>query len=475
MTFNSPVFLFAFLPLCFFLFFLSGSIGGDRWKAVVLLIVSYLFYIYNAGLLAVLLLCSTLIDFFLAFPIAFSRHQRRLWLTLGVAFNVGLLGYFKYANFFVSELNKGFHLLGFDPIPWKNVALPIGVSFFTFQKISYLVDVYRQRCPPEKNFLRYALFVAFFPKLLSGPIVRYRSFHAQPTAAGLRERFHEGAVRFSWGLAKKVLLARAFAEIADAAFHLRPPDLGVTSAWLGAVAYTFQIYFDFSGYTDMAIGLALFFGYRLPENFRRPYSAVSVTDFWRRWHITLSEWLRDYLYIPLGGNRISPGRTYFNLFIVFSLCGIWHGADWNFLVWGLVHGLYLVFERISAIRDLSSNRYPALRRLTTFILVTLAWVFFRVEAVLDGVYYLSAMFTPKHVGFSYDLLLALNTRNLFFCGIGILSVTLPPDFTFSGYLLSSRTGLLHRFASLALITVLFPYCLIQIVGGSFNPFIYFRF
>jgi alginate O-acetyltransferase complex protein AlgI len=466
MLFPSQVFLFIFLPAVLLTYYLSGR----RLRNAVLLVFSYIFY--TCYVLALLM----------------GRGGKRgggagggggknrcLFLAASIFINLSVLAYFKYANFFVGEINRALEQFGASGLGWTEVVLPIGISFFTFQKITYVTDVYRGTRLPNRNFVDYALYVALFPQLIAGPIVRYHEISEQiKSRAESIEGFSLGVMRFSWGLGKKVLLANACAEVADAVFAMGPGALGTQAAWLGVFAYTLQIYFDFSAYSDMAIGLGHMFGFTLPENFRRPYSAESITDFWRRWHITLSNFFRDYLYIPLGGNRSGDLRTYFNLFVVFILCGMWHGASWTFLVWGLFHGGLLAVERFAGLRHVAGGLRVVPRRVLTLLLVMVGWVFFRSEGLAQAVDFLSVMFQPAMKPFPLDLHLALNNRNIFFMAVASIVVLLPGDF--SGFrLMELKRGPILSSAQVVGLAVILVYAVALIVSGSYNPFIYFQF
>jgi len=357
-------------------------------------------------------------------------------------------------------------------VSWAPVALPIGVSFFTFQKLSYMVDLYRGRAQPARSFTVYALYVALFPQLIAGPIIRYCDIAQQ--LVGRRhslQRFFDGIWRFCLGLGKKVLVANAVGQIADQAFSGAPDALSTAAAWLGIVAYSFQIYFDFSGYSDMAIGLGRMMGFSFPENFDHPYTATSFTDFWRRWHISLSSWMRTYLYIPLGGNRVSAARTYVNLWIVFLLSGLWHGASWNFVVWGAYHGFFLTLHRCAPWPKL-----PAwLNRLATFLLVTVGWVFFRSETLPQSLGYLMAMLSGGggETGVMPAAMAAVLTpMNLLLLGVACLSLLRVGPYARKH--LASRPatadGLKAATALLLLLTAAS-----MLATTQFNPFIYFRF
>ena len=391
-----------------------------------------------------------------------------------MVFNLSFLAYFKYANFFIAETNLLFSAIGVNKLKWAEVILPIGISFFTFHEITYVVDLYRNKRQAFTSFIDFALYVAMFPQLIAGPIVRFHEISEQIVER--RESldgFFYGTMRFSLGLIKKVIIANQCAEIADAVFSLGNGALDTKTAWLGVFAYTLQIYFDFSAYSDMAIGLGNMFGFQLPENFNRPYSAVSITDFWRRWHITLSRFFRDYVYIPLGGNRRSASRTYLNLIIVFLLCGMWHGANWTFLVWGVYHGVLLIIERTIGVRDTEVG-FIFLRRLMTLLLVMSGWVLFRARDIGHAASYLSAMFWPSVRVVPVDLAFVINPRNIFFLCLAALVFFLPRNFSGSR-LLTSVTSPYVGGVRYLILFVMVLYSVALLASGSFNPFIYFQF
>ena len=344
MLFPEPAFLFFFLPVLLVLY--QASPGFLR--NALLTIASLAFYAVGEKLYSAIMFASIFLNWWIGLRVgsATSPNGKRNWLTVGVAGNLALLGFFKYANFLVDNLNDGLSLVGVPEISIGQVHLPIGISFYTFQAMSYLIDVARGT-KPQRSLLNVALFISLFPQLIAGPIVRYGMISGQLTDRLRTSRlFNDGVRRFIVGLAKKTIIANAMALPADRIFGLEPQELTTPLVWLGMIAYTLQIYFDFSGYSDMAIGLGRMFGFHFPLNFRYPYAARDITDFWRRWHISLSSWFRDYLYIPLGGNRGSEWKTYRNLLIVFLLCGLWHGASWLFVAWGLYHGAFLIIERM---------------------------------------------------------------------------------------------------------------------------------
>ncbi len=472
MVFSSVTFLFFFLPICLAGYYLVGKRLRNAW----LLLSSLVFYTWGGGALVSLLIISTVVDYAMGWVVSsgVSTGSRRL-IHLGVAgsvlVNLGLLGYFKYANFLVEQLNS----LGLGEIAWTSVVLPIGISFFTFQSMSYTIDVARGRVEHLRNPLDFGLYVTLFPQLVAGPIVRFHEISDQLHNRVLSlERFALGATRFSHGLAKKVLIADSVAPIADAAFQTDASGLGLAGAWLGIAAYTIQIYFDFSGYSDMAIGLGNMLGFTFPENFRRPYSAVSITDFWRRWHITLSNWFRDYLYIPLGGSRGSNGRTLANLWIVFVLTGIWHGANWTFLLWGLYHGAWLVAERLTGQRPVGDGAsWAPLRRAITLLAVMVGWVLFRSPDAGSAVEYLGAMFSTG--GVTPEIITdAMDTRALIAMGLGIASVLIPGNIV-GGLLVTGWQGARGAVVRVAEVAIALPYAMVIVASGSFSPFLYYQF
>lgn len=470
MVFSSLTFLFFLLPICL----LGYAVVGRRLRNLWLLIVSVLFYVWGSGALVILLAVSTLIDYAMGWLVAHGRATenrsiQRLGVTFSVITNLGLLGYFKYANFFVDQIDS----IGLGGFEWETVTLPVGISFYTFQSMSYTIDISRGRAEHLRNPLDFALYVTLFPQLVAGPIVRFHEISEQ-----IRDRFvsldlfTDGCIRFAHGLAKKVIVADSVAPIADAAFA--GDDLSITAAWIGLVAYSIQIYFDFSGYSDMAIGLGMMFGFRFPENFARPYSAVSVTDFWRRWHITLSNWFRDYVYIPLGGNRLSSARTIVNLSLVFFLTGLWHGANWTFIVWGLFHGALLVTERATGQRVLDADGAGSIvRRGYVLLAVMIGWVFFRAADVGAAVDYLAAMFSTGGI-MPDEMSATITHRSVFMLVFGAASVALPRSFVTGPKLVDSR-GVVADTARSLLVLGVFPYTLVLVASGTFSPFLYFQF
>jgi alginate O-acetyltransferase complex protein AlgI len=475
MVFSSIFFLFAFLPLVILAYYGQYLLLNNRLRNLFLLVVSYLFYLFGAPDFILFLAGSTLFDYAMGRLMDRFERQKRLWLTLSVSVNLGLLAWFKYANFMIAQTAAHLSRLGIDLSGWETVALPVGISFFTFQKLSYTIDVYRGRCRSIANLIDFSMYVALFPQLVAGPIVRFRDVYGQiKNRVESWDLFYAGAVRFCWGLCKKVILADTCGRFADVIFSLSPSTLDTKTAWMGALAYTLQIYLDFSAYSDMAIGLGMLFGFRFLENFNRPYSAVSLTDFWRRWHISLSRWFRDYLYLPLGGNRKGAVRTYLNLLVVFLLCGFWHGANWTFVVWGAYHGLFLVVERMTGLRRVPEDRMRALRRLVTLLVVVCGWVIFRCDDLGQAGHFFAAMFslTTREMPIAIINLMDLKNTMLMLCSATTLIL---PSEALDAEPLMEKRRLLVAAAGVVLFMILLPWCAAIMASGSQNAFIYYRF
>lgn len=470
MLFNSPLFLFAFFPCLYFLY----RAAPDNCRNGILLAASLFFYAWAEPIFVFWALGSAFLDWILGEIISHSAESRnrRAAVTLGVVANVALLAYFKYANFFWANLVVVLKNFGVLSSPLLHVALPIAISFIVFEKITYLVDLYRGDGRRADSLLTYLLYVFYFPKLLAGPIIRYRDIDEQ-----LRQRqvtwvdFRDGLIRFLFGLAKKVLLGDHIGHLVDEIFHLPASQLSMSLAWVGVLCFAAQIYFDFAGYSDMAIGLSQTFGFRLKENFRQPYTAINFTDFWRRWHISLSTWIRNYLYIPLGGNRHSFVRTYFNLCLCFFLSGLWHGASWTFVIWGLYHGAMLIADRVFW-KDWQKHLPKVLNVAITFFLVLISWVIFRAQSFGQMASYLRAMFIPQQVEpiplwVSPDIVLALVVAYFIIC------LPLMPRFE---RVLCWYEGLpFRRTLELSTAYTLLLLALARIATTSFQAFIYFRF
>lgn len=470
MVFSSTTFLFLFLPLVLTFYYSGRSIG---WRNACLLVTSLLFYAWGEGALVLIMLASIVVNHRLGLWIgqaSIAGHRKRL-LSAALLFNLGLLAFFKYANFLIDNLNAVAQSLHMPAIYLPPIHLPIGISFFTFQAIAYVMDVHRAKVPQESNVFRLGLYISLFPQLIAGPIVRYTEIReAIRQRSGTLDQYYLGTQRFVIGLAKKVLIADILGLVADQIFAAPTEALEVTTAWLGIITYAFQIYFDFSGYSDMAIGLGLLFGFQFPENFRYPYVSRSLREFWRRWHITLSTWFRDYLYIPLGGNRGSNKRTFFNLTLVFLLCGLWHGAGWSFIIWGLFHGLFLGLERTSFGRWLST--WPQwLQHIYLLLLVLIGWVFFRANDLSQAMAYLGALFgSGPEARYYAGLYLNREVILALMMALAFSGPTLP--WLQKKWL---RTGSPAEMFYLSALLLLFLWSLATILASNYQPFIYFRF
>ena len=475
MVFSSIVFLLYFLPL----FLVVYYIVPKRYKNIVILIFSIYFYSWGAPKFIFVILATTFIDFYLVRWMSRieQRSTRRLLLTLSVSINLGLLIYFKYSNFFIENIDTVLlHLFHSKGITWTKLVLPLGISFYTFETITYVVDVYRKVHKPLDKFWDYQLYIILFPKLIAGPIIRYHELADQITDRSQNDTIDNrltGFYRFIIGLAKKVIIANHMGVIADSIFPLQYSDLDFMTAWIGILAYTFQIYFDFSGYSDMAIGLGKMIGFRFPENFNNPYTSQSITEFWRRWHITLGNWMRNYLYIPLGGNRVkSKGRLYFNLWLVFLASGLWHGASWSFVFWGAYHGFFLVLERMFLLK-VYEKLGKFIRTVLTFLIVVVGWVFFRVEKILDAFVYIKHLFI-----FNYKSVPSFGSEFYTYFFLAVF---------FSFFVFFKKGQKIqdavyfnpysnNKHAMLTLVSlILFTISIGTILGSGFNPFIYFRF
>lgn len=483
MVFSSTIFLVLFLPAFLWLY----ALAPRNYKNMLLLAASILFYSWGAPQFLFAVLGLSTATYFLVNFIdrATSIVVKRTLLSLAIAINVGVLFYYKYLTFLIDNVNGALAATGvFGPIEIADLVLPIGISFYTFETVTYVVDVYRGVHRPLDRYWLYLLYILMFPKLIAGPIVRFHEIADQ-----FNDRFDNnnafdrlvGLHRFCLGLGKKVLIANTLGTFVDAVYGdaqtgaggISPETVDRTTAWLAAVCYSMQIYFDFSGYSDMAIGLGRFMGFRLPENFNSPYVSSSITEFWRRWHITLGAWMRNYLYIPLGGNRVSQGRTYLNLWIVFLLSGLWHGASWNFVIWGAWHGLFLVLERLGSKSSLKIP-YPVSMALT-YLAVLFGWVFFRVENLN-----LATMYCQNMLGWgggSASLALTDATAVTLYLALA-LSVLCGSQHgeRFTNWVFEDAV---HSFAGRCFMTVssvvLFVLALSKLAAAEFNPFIYFRF
>ena len=471
MVFSSNIFLFFFLPI----FLIAYFVTPQKFRNYTLLLFSLVFYAYGAPDFVFLLVGECIINYFIVRGMAKTeKTSTKKWLcALSVIMALGLLLYFKYANFFMENLNAVLGWMHHEPIGWMKVALPIGISFFTFQSITYTLDVYRGTTPPSQKLTDYVLYIMMFPQLIAGPIVNYNSVAAQlvERTSTMEDRV-VGFYRFIIGLGKKVLIANTLAAYADQVFAMNYADLATSTAWIGILSYTFQIYFDFSGYSDMAIGLGKMMGFKFPENFNDPYTSRSVTEFWKRWHMTLGNFIMNYLYIPLGGNRKGKGRMYLNLWLCFLLSGLWHGASWTFVLWGAFHGLFICADKLF-LKDLlkKAGKWPAV--ILTFFVVNMGWVLFRVDTAADAGGFYQALFAFKGG-------LTQPADLLFWVTFGLAVVFSFLTLFKGGQRLQDTIFADHY--SKGLSWTMFAICLVLLIlsAGSlcvsdFNPFIYFRF
>lgn len=487
MVFSSVIFIFFFLPALLTLYLLPCR----KWRNFIFILASFFFYAWTEGGYLLLLIVSIACNYIVGLLIERNAQKKTILpgedsinvaLVSGLVFNIGLLVLFKYTNFLTANLNVALAWFGLPQVVVSPVYAPLGISFFTFHAISYLIDIHRGKAPAAKHPGALALYIAAFPKILAGPIWQYARAAGQLTVRRVSAvGFIYGIERFLTGLAKKVLLANPLASVADAAFALPPESLSAFSTWLGILCFTLQIYFDFSGYSDMAIGIGKMFGLDLPENFNFPYISQSVREFWRRWHISLSLWFRDYLYIPLGGNRHGEWRTGFNLILVFLLCGLWHGASWNFIVWGGWYGLFLVLER-TRFGELLERAPGALRRLYLLFVVIIGWVFFRADNLAGASTFLSAMFGLHSGGGSIgQLALYLNNELIFLLGLASV-LCLPVSRELRRFLKPDHDNLMGRGSPAAanvcyglFLCAIFFLSVMGLAGGTHKAFIYFKF
>lgn len=519
MVFSSVVFLWLFFPCVFIIHRLLGLVGrlierprhnGEGAKChlaidlqnIWLLIASLVFYAWGEPRFVFIMIGSIILNYIGGLVVGNTAGSwKKFFLAIVIILNLSILGYFKY---FSTAYSLFANATGMNLESIINIVLPIGISFYTFQAISYVVDVYRGG-EVQKNLLLLALFITLFPQLVAGPIVKYGEISEQLRSRTITaDKTYQGIKRFIYGLCKKVLIANQLAVVVDEIFALQAADLSTALAWGGIVLYTLQIYFDFSGYSDMAIGLGLIFGFQFPENFNLPYISRSIREFWRRWHISLSSWFKEYLYIPLGGNRKGHLRTYFNLLMVFLATGVWHGAGLSFIIWGLYHGFFMIVERVGLGRILDREGSVAcvLSHIYTLFVVMIGWVFFRADSLTDSLYYLHAMFMPS-ISYSYNFfeiigneVLLIAAFGIILCGplqafiahlrkqktsdflVGSLVAKVGEDVSELVSIPSERKGTkatLVEGLQFCCFIVLLLFCLVNIVAGAYNPFIYFRF
>lgn len=488
MVFSSLLFCTIFLPLCLLVYYgVPRVIGGGVERKIILsnyilLFFSLVFYAFGGVKYLLLIAAVILINWSAGFLVSKRRHGdavRKIGLIGAIFCDMGMLFFFKYFNLFIAIIENlffGVELTGAEratgifagvgtgALGIEQIVLPVGISFFTFQALSYVIDVYNDTVEIQGNPFYFALYIACFPQLIAGPIVHYKDIAVQLTDRNVGSyEFSEGIKRFCFGLSKKVIIANTLAVVADKVWSAELSTLDATVAWLGAICYTFQIYFDFSGYSDMAIGLGKMFGFDFKENFDHPYRSESIREFWRRWHISLSTWFRDYVYIPLGGSRCSMAKTCVNIFIVFLLTGIWHGANWTFLVWGVVYGILLIFERLCFGKLLEKNPVKFLNRMLIFVIVTILWVVFRANNIMDAGTFISRMFAG---GFKpINLLNYLSGMSV----IAFICACLFGGFVQAHMSVKAVKGNAFVCLGLLLLSLLF------LVNSTYNPFIYYQF
>ncbi len=459
MVFSSTIFLFIFLPVTLAMYYICDK----RLKNIWLFIVSLFFYSWGEPKYLLLMLASISLNYILALLINHFLDKGRIGITksllaLTIVSNIACLIYFKYLDFIITNVNQ---ILGAN-FTLKNIALPVGISFFTFQAMSYVIDVYRRDAEVQKNILNLGLYISLFPQLIAGPIVRYIDIEKQLENRSIdATKIYDGVKLFIIGFCKKILIADQLASLCDSIFAVN--GISAPSAWIGAISYSLQIFFDFSGYSDMAVGLGKLFGFEFVNNFNYPYISKTIKEFWRRWHISLSTWFRDYVYIPLGGSRCKPLRAYLNLTIVFFLTGFWHGASWNFIVWGLYYAVFLVLERLF-LGKLLEKIPKILQHVYALFVIIIGWVFFRAENLTSALIYIKNMFTVNSSSIN-DLIPLMNKRYILciLCGI-IFSIPW-----------TSKIKVKHPVIVDIILIILFIIAIAYMIGSGFSPFLYFRF
>lgn len=471
MYFSSMTFLWIFLPATLVLYFIAERTKNVWVKNIVLLAASLVFYAWGEPVYIFLLLFSVFINYLFGIIISGDTVRfRKLLLFLAVVFNLSLLGFFKYFNFFAGNVNR---ILGYEAVALSQFTLPLGISFYTFQAMSYVIDVYKKEVNAQKNFFSLLLYISLFPQLVAGPIVKYKDIEEQMKyRVSTDAKRAYGVKRFVYGLGKKVLLSNVMGKYVDMLLAFHTEQLSTGLLWMIMIMYSFQLYYDFSGYSDMAIGLGAMFGFEFKENFNYPYISKSIREFWNRWHISLSTWFKEYVYIPLGGNRKGKVRTYLNLFLVFFLTGFWHGAGLNFIFWGMLHGVFMVLERLGFGKVLDKNPIKLLNHLYALLVVVCAWPFFRIESIREGAIYLKSMFVYQKG--EYNLFSCMNIEVVLvlvccFLFCGILQTLVP----------KLKTVLFHQekisvFEAVCMFGI-FSLCIVALSANSYNPFIYFRF
>lgn len=468
MVFSSTIFLFLFLPIII----LGNFLLNQKHRNTFLFVGSLFFYFWGEKSLTIIMLCSILINYFSGIGIAYLQQQKRAvkpLLAISIIANLSFLLYYKYFDFFLDNISYFGFKSAFED---SEIILPIGISFFTFQGISYLIDLHRKDVTCQKNIIHLGLYISFFPQLIAGPIIRYHDIASELKSRVITKNlFAEGLVRFIRGLAKKVIIANSLALIADQTFDIDPTNLPTAVAWLGIICYTLQIYFDFSGYSDMAIGLGKMLGFNFKENFNYPYISMSIKEFWKRWHISLSTWFKDYLYIPLGGNKKGALLTYRNLLIVFFITGFWHGASYNFIFWGLFHGAFLILEKTKG--SLIEKLPNSIKHIYVLLVVIVGWVFFRAETFNDAIVYLKHLFTPTTDG-NYIPFIYVNNYFVFVLCLAIIFAT-PVRKVISQKFTPEKFEAIQLISTYGFHFLLLLFSIMELAQSSYNPFIYYRF
>ena len=464
MVFSSLIFIWMFLPIVF----IGYIVLPDRFKNLILLLVSLIFYAWGEPRYIILMICSIIINYVIGLLMDRHETKKKQLLIIGIIINIAILGYFKYFNFLIDIIN----LFIKQDLTLLDISLPIGISFFTFQILSYIIDLYRGQYKAQKNIISLSLYISFFPQLIAGPIVRYKDINEQlNNRQQTLEQIAAGIRRFIYGLGKKVIIANTVAQCVDKIYAIDCTGISGVTAWVGAMCYMLQIYYDFSGYSDMAIGLGRMFGFEFMENFNYPYLSTSIQEFWQRWHISLGTWFREYLYIPLGGNRKGLKRTYINLLIVFIATGLWHGASFNFVLWGLYHGILLIIERVGLSNIL--KRHKVVAHLYVLIAVIFGWVLFRAEGLTQAIGIIRRMLLPWM--YKEDALVIgaiFQNKTLLIILIGIVGSGV---IQYVGKKFGFAKKWENSYLEIIYCTMVFVLCIVMLAGNTYNPFIYFRF
>lgn len=468
MVFSSISFIWYFLPIVLLGNLLIQKYGKNNLSNIFLLFASLLFYAWGEPIYIFLMLFSIFINWALGVIIADKIVNKKIILFIAIVLNIAILAFFKYASMIVLTVNLIFK----TSFTIGEIGLPIGISFFTFQALSYVIDVYRNECEPQRNVLKLALYISFFPQLIAGPIVKYKDIAEQIDNRTISlEKIANGIRRFEYGFAKKILVSNVLAACGDNIYSLESTEITGALAWIASFLYTFQIYYDFSGYSDMAIGLGQMFGFNFKENFNYPYMSLSIGEFWRRWHISLGSWFREYVYFPLGGSRNGKRRTYINLLVIFLLTGLWHGADYTYIFWGLFHGFFMVIERVGFEKYLS--RHKVIAWVYTFLVVNFAWIFFRLESIKGAFAVIKKMIVPwMYGGVTYNIWNFIDYKVIFvlvcaIVGMGVLQKCSCYERWKGAWRFS--------FGEMMFCTILMILSLVSLASNAYNPFIYFRF